>query len=62
MNLPSGLVLKIGREVGVKLGDVGFIHGTDVVAIELLQSGIVVFGVGHGSVNVVAISNYGKLA
>ena len=43
-------VEKIGREVGVKPGDVGFIHGTDVVAIELLQSRIVVFGVGHVSV------------
>ena len=43
-------VEKIGREVGVKPGDVGFIHGTDVVAIELLQSRVVVFGVGHGSV------------
>jgi hypothetical protein len=28
--------------------DVGFIHGTDVVAIELLQSRAVLFVVGHG--------------
>ena len=41
-------VEKIGREVGVKPGDVGFIHGTDVVAIELLQSRAVLFVVGHG--------------
>ena len=35
---------------GVKPSDVGFIHGTDVVAIEPLQSRVVLFGVGHGSV------------
>ena len=31
-------VEKIGREVGVKPSDIGFIDGTDVVAIEVLQS------------------------
>jgi hypothetical protein len=29
-------VEKIRREVGIKLGDIGFIHGSDVVAVELL--------------------------
>jgi hypothetical protein len=48
MKVPSGLVLKNHREVGVKPGDVGFIYGTDVVAIELLQSRAVLFVVGHG--------------
>jgi hypothetical protein len=42
-------VEEIGREVGVKPGDVGFIHGTDVVAIEVLQSRALLFVVGHGS-------------
>jgi hypothetical protein len=48
--VPGSDVSQIGREVGVKPSDIGFIHGTDVVAIELLQSRLVVFGVGHGSV------------
>jgi hypothetical protein len=43
-------VEKIGREVGVKPGDIGLIHGTDVVAIELLQSRVVQFGVGHSEI------------
>jgi hypothetical protein len=40
-------VEKIGREVGIKPSDIGFIHGTDVVAIELLQSRVVLSGLGH---------------
>jgi hypothetical protein len=48
MKVPSGLVLKNRPRVGVKPGDVGFIYGTDVVAIELLQSRAVLFVVGHG--------------
>ena len=38
-------VEEIGREVGIKPSDIGFIHGTDVVAIELLQSRAAVFRV-----------------
>src|SRR6476620_3522243 len=49
MKLPSGLVFEeLMREVGVKPGDIGFIHGSDVVAVELLQLGAMLLVVGHG--------------
>ena len=56
-------VEKIGREVDVKPSDIGFIHRTDVVAIELLQSRVVWCSVSvMAQSNVVAINNCGKLA
>jgi hypothetical protein len=40
-------VEKLRREVGVKPGNIGFIDGSDVVAVELLQSNAMLFVVCH---------------
>src|SRR5215831_15714328 len=40
-------VEEVGREVGLKPGDIGFIDGSDVVAVEFPQGSTVLFVVGH---------------
>jgi len=39
---------ELRREVGVKPGNIGFIDGSDVFAIEFLQPGAMLLVVGHG--------------
>src|SRR6185312_5145120 len=47
---PIGVgVEEVGREVGIKPGDIGLLNGSDEVPVELLQLGAVLFAVGHGT-------------
>src|SRR5262245_46073242 len=55
-------VEEVGRQVGVEPGNIGFIYGPDVVAVELLQRSAVLLVVGHGLNSVVAITGGKRLA
>src|SRR5215813_4450091 len=41
-------VEEVGREIGLKPGDIAFIDGSDVVAVEFPQGRTVSFNLGHG--------------